>query len=382
MREPHVLLAPDKFKGSLDAPGVAGSLADGLRRAVPGLRVTSLPIADGGEGTVEALLHCGFQRRSTTVNGPTGDPVRAHYALRGGTAVVELAQASGLALLPAATRAPLTASSRGTGELIRAALDAGARRIVLGLGGSACTDGGTGMLSALGARFTDADGRTLPDGGGALAALVRADLSGLDPRLAGTGLVLATDVDSLLLGPGGAAALFGPQKGADGAGVARLEDGLARLVAVLSRAGVSGAGTAATLPGAGAAGGTGYAALACLGAEQRPGIDVVLDAADVDTVLRTTTLVITGEGSMDPQTLQGKAPMGVARRAGRHGVPVIAVCGRLELTAQQTTAAGFTACYPLTSLDPDPGRCVARAAPLLELLARRIADEHLAAPRR
>ncbi|QMU71360.1 glycerate kinase [Streptacidiphilus sp. P02-A3a] len=377
MTDHQVLLAPDKFKGSLDAPGVADRLSAGLRRVLPGLRVSSLPVADGGEGTVDALVHCGFRRHTATATGPTGRPVRARYALRDGTAVVELAQASGLALLPPGVRAPLLASSRGTGELIRAALDAGARGIVLGLGGSACTDGGTGLLSALGARFSDAEGRPLPDGGGALGALAHADLTGLDPRLADTELVLATDVGSPLLGDDGAAALFGPQKGADPAEVAQLEAGLARLVRVLTRAGVPGAGAAASLPGAGAAGGAGYGALACLGARRRPGIDVVLDAAGIDDRLREATLVVTGEGSLDAQSLHGKAPVGVARRAGRHGVPVVAVCGRLELTPEQVAAAGFTACYPLSALEADPRRSIAEAATLLESLGRRIAERHL-----
>lgn len=382
MTDHHVLLAPDKFKGSLDAPGVAQRLAAGLRRAAPGVRVSSLPVADGGEGTVDALVHCGFRRQVATVAGPTGQPVRADWALRGDTAVVELAQASGLALLPPAARAPLAASSRGTGELIRAALDAGARSVILGLGGSACTDGGTGLLSALGARFSDADGRPLADGGGALSALAHADLTGLDPRLGGTELVLATDVGSPLLGEDGAAALFGPQKGADTRDVARLGAGLTRLVRVLTLAGVPGAGTAATLPGAGAAGGAGYGALACLGAHRRPGIDVVLDAAGIDDRLRRATLVVTGEGSLDAQSLHGKAPVGVARRASRHGVPVIAVCGRLELTGEQASTAGFTACYPLSALEPDPRRSIAAAATLLESLGRRIAERHLLPARR
>jgi len=381
MTDHHVLIAPDKFKGSLDAPGVAERLAAGMRRVVPGLRVTSLPVADGGEGTVDALVHCGFRRRTATVGGPTGQPVRACYALRGDTAVVELAQASGLALLPPGVRAPLAASSRGTGELILAALDAGARSLVLGLGGSACTDGGTGMLSALGARFGDAEGRILADGGGALSALAHADLTGLDPRLADTELVLATDVGSPLLGDDGAAALFGPQKGADARDVARLEAGLTRLVRVLALAGVPGAGAAAALPGAGAAGGTGYGALACLGARRRPGIDVVLDAAGIDERLGEATLVVTGEGSLDAQSLHGKAPVGVARRARRHGVPVVAVCGRLELTREQTTAAGFAACYPLSALEPDPQRSSAAAAALLETLGGQIAERHLSPAR-
>ncbi|MEU0932895.1 MULTISPECIES: glycerate kinase [unclassified Embleya] len=377
MPPPHVLLAPDKFKGSLGAAAVARHLAAGLRRARPGLWVTVLPVADGGEGTVDALVHCGFRRRVVGVGGPTGRPVRACYAQRGSTAVVELAQSSGLALLPGHVPAPLTASSRGAGEVVRGALDTGARTIVLGLGGSACTDGGVGLLGALGARFTDADGRPVADGGAALRDLAHADLSGLDPRLAATEFVVATDVDAPLLGPGGAAALYGPQKGAGPEDVAVLEAGLGRLLEVLASTVGPPAGRIAAAPGAGAAGGTGFGALVALGARRRLGVDVVLDAVGIDQELRAATLVVTGEGAMDLQTLQGKAPLGVARRARRHGVPVVAVCGRLDLTRDQLAAAGFRAGYPLSSLEPDPERSIAAAAPLLEALGQLIVREHL-----
>ncbi|MYS86217.1 glycerate kinase [Embleya scabrispora] len=375
---PHVLLAPDKFKGSLGAAEVARHLAAGLRRARPGLSVTGLPVADGGEGTVDALVHSGgFRRRVVTVGGPTGRAVRASFAQRGTTAVVELAQSSGLGRLPDGIPAPLTASSRGAGEVVRKALDTGARTIVLGLGGSACTDGGVGLLGALGARFTDAGGRVIPDGGAALRGLADADLSGLDARLAGTEFLLATDVDAPLLGPGGAAAAYGPQKGAGPEDVAVLEAGLSRLVEILVPAVGPDAARVASLPGAGAAGGSGFGALACLGARRRLGVDVVLDAVGIEQELRAATLVVTGEGSLDLQTLQGKAPLGVARRARLHGVPVIAVCGRLTLTREQVAAAGFRAAYTLGSLEPDRERSIAAAAPLLRTMGRLIAREHL-----
>ncbi|WP_331773589.1 glycerate kinase (plasmid) [Embleya sp. NBC_00888] len=377
MPAPHVLLAPDKFKGSLGAAEVVRHLAAGLRRARPGLSVTGLPVADGGEGTVDALVHGGFGRRVVTVGGPTGRAVRACYAQRGSTAVVELAQSSGLGLLPGHIPAPLTASSRGAGEVVRKALDTGARTVVLGLGGSACTDGGAGLLGALGARFTDADGQAIPDGGAALRGLADVDLSGLDPRLAATEFVLATDVDAPLSGPGGAAAMYGPQKGAGPKDVAVLEAGLARLFEVLTRTAGPRVARLAVLPGAGAAGGTGFGALVGLGARCRPGVDVVLDAVRIDRELRAANLVVTGEGSLDRQTLQGKAPLGVARRAGLHGVPVIAVCGRLSLTRDQLAAAGFRAGYTLAGLEPDPERSIAAAAPLLRAMGRLIANEHL-----
>ncbi|MCD0481403.1 glycerate kinase [Streptacidiphilus sp. ASG 303] len=374
-RPPHVLLAPDKFKGSLTAPEAARHLAAGLRRADPGTAVTELPVADGGDGTVDAAVAAGFRRREALVAGPLGAPVRAAFAVRGDTAVVEMAEASGLRRLPGGRPEPLRAGTRGTGELLRAALDAGARRIVLGVGGSASTDGGAGMLAALGARLLDDRDRPLPPGGGALPDLARVDLSGLDPRLAWTDLVLASDVDNPLLGEKGAAAVYAPQKGAGHAEVARLESGLARLAeAVGAAVGPSAAG-AADLPGAGAAGGTGYAALAALGAVHRPGIATLLEVLGFDRALEEATLVVTGEGSLDAQTLHGKAPLGVAAAADRRGVPVVAVCGRCTLTGAQLEAAGFLRVYALTALQPDPARSMEDAGPLLELVGEALARD-------
>ncbi|KAB2369593.1 glycerate kinase, partial [Actinomadura montaniterrae] len=258
-----MLIAPDKFKGSLTAAEVAGHVAAGLARAVPHVPLVPLPVADGGDGTVEAAVACGFTEVRTEVSGPTGRPVAASYAVRDGTAVVELAEASGLRRLPGGTPAPLEASSRGTGELIAAAIERGATRIVLGLGGSACTDGGTGMAAALGARFLDAAGEPLPPGGGALRSLASIDPGGLPSRLRGVTVVVASDVDNRLLGPDGAAAVFAPQKGASAADVRALERGLARLDETARR---DLGAYAADRPGAGAAGGTGFGAMAFLGA--------------------------------------------------------------------------------------------------------------------
>ncbi|MFC4511734.1 glycerate kinase [Streptomyces ehimensis] len=372
MAEPtRVLIAADKFKGSLTAVEVARHVAAGLRRAAPGVVPVALPVADGGDGTVAAALAAGYRRREATVTGPSGRPVTAAYALSGdgGTAVVEMAEASGLRLLPPGRLAPLTATTYGTGELVRAALDAGARTVVLGVGGSATTDGGAGMLAALGARFLDADGRPLGPGGGALAALDRADLSGLDPRLAATRIVLAGDVDNPLTGPRGAAAVYGPQKGASAADVAALDAALARYAWLLD------GGRHADAPGAGAAGGLGYGALAGLGAAFRPGIEVMLDVLGFRAAVAEADLVITGEGSLDEQTLHGKAPVGVARAAG--GTAVVAVCGRLSLDAATLAGVGIQRAYALTELEPDLERCVAHAGPLLERLAARIARDYL-----
>ncbi len=370
MRVPaRVVVAPDKFKGSLTAAEVVAAVAAGLPA---GTEVVQLPVADGGEGTTAAAVAAGAVTRMVSVTGPTGTPTTAVLAVLGDTAVVELAAASGLAVLPGGRPAPRSAGSAGTGDLVRAALDAGCARVVLGVGGSACTDGGAGLLTALGARLTDAAGAALAPGGAALAGLARVDLTGLDPRLAGTEVVLATDVDNPLLGPTGAAPVYGPQKGATTDDVAALEAGLARWVQVL--AGVLGPSVydLAAAPGAGAAGGVGFGALAVLGATRRPGIDVVLDLVGFDAALAGADLVVTGEGSLDAQTLHGKAPAGVSARARAAGVPVVAVAGRCLLDPDQVRAAGFAAVHALTDLEPDTTRCMTDAAPLLRRLAAQL----------
>ncbi|MET9415715.1 glycerate kinase [Streptomyces klenkii] len=371
----RVLIAADKFKGSLTAVEVARHVAAGLRRGADAagrpLDVAALPVADGGDGTVDAAVAAGFARREVRVTGPVGAPVTAAYALRGGTAVVEMAEASGLRRLPGGVPAPLTATTYGTGELLRAALDAGARTLVLGIGGSATTDGGAGMLSALGARLLDASGAPVRPGGAALAGLATAGLSGLDPRLRAVELVLASDVDNPLTGPAGAAAVYGPQKGAGPDDVALLDAALAHYAAVLDGGALAGAA------GAGAAGGLGYGALAGLGAVFRPGIEVMLDVLGFAGALDGTDLVITGEGSLDAQTLRGKAPAGVAAAARARGVPVVAVCGRLSLETSALQGAGIGRAYALTDLEPDTERCMALAGPLLERLAERIAGDCL-----
>ncbi|MEU3752319.1 glycerate kinase [Streptomyces olivoreticuli] len=373
----RVLIAADKFKGSLTAVEVAGHLAAGLRRAAPGVDVRALPVADGGDGTVDAAVAAGFERRTERVTGPLGEPVTAAYALRGDTAVVEMAEASGLRHLPRGTYAPLTAGTHGTGELLRAALDAGARTVVLGVGGSATTDGGAGMLTALGARFTDAHGASLAPGGGALARLAAADLTGLDPRLARTRVVLACDVDNPLTGPKGAAVVYGPQKGASPDDVAALDAALDHYARVLEAAAGPGAADCARAPGAGAAGGMGYGALVGLDAVFRPGIDVMLDVLGFAAALDRADLVITGEGSLDAQTLHGKAPVGVAAAARRRGVPVVAVCGVLSLDEAALRGVGISRAYALASLERDRERCMAEAGLLLERLAERVAADFL-----
>ncbi|WP_445403099.1 glycerate kinase [Streptomyces sp. LE64] len=369
-----MLVAADKFKGSLTAVEVADRVTAGLRRTVPDLEVRALPVADGGDGTVAAALAAGFAPRDVRVRGPLGDAVTTRFALRDDTAVVEMAGASGLQRLPVGVFAARTATSHGTGELLRAALDAGARTIVFGIGGSATTDGGAGMLSALGARFLDAAGEPVGPGGGGLLDLAAVDLSGLDPRFAEVDLVLAGDVDNPLTGPRGAAAVYGPQKGADAADVTALDTALSRFAALMERAtGVR----AAERAGAGAAGGVGYGALVALGARFRPGIEVMLEVLGFAAALEGATLVVTGEGSLDGQTLHGKAPVGVAAAARAAGVEVVAVCGRLALSAGELERAGIRRAYALAELEPDPARSMAQAGPLLERLAARLAEDRL-----
>ncbi|MFG2436100.1 glycerate kinase [Streptomyces sp. NPDC048508] len=376
-RTPRVLIAADKFKGSLTAVQVAERVMAGLRRAVPGIEVESLPVADGGDGTVDAAVAAGFERREVRVAGPLGDEVTAAYALRGDTAVVEMAEASGLQRLPEGVFAPLTASTYGSGELLRAALDAGARTIVFGVGGSATTDGGAGMLAALGARFLAADGTPVAPGGAALRDVDSADLSGLDERLASVDLVLASDVDNPLTGPKGAPAVYGPQKGASPHDVATLDAALAHFATVLEKAIGPKAAEYAAAPGAGAAGGIGYGALV-LGARFRAGIEVMLDVLGFAPALERATLVITGEGSLDEQTLHGKAPAGVAAAARAEGKDVVAVCGRLALRPEALGTAGIRRAYPLTEVEPDIAKCIADAGPILERVAENIGRDFLA----
>lgn len=387
-----VVVAPDSFKGSLSAPDAAAAIAAGIIDAAgPDVEVRRRPVADGGEGTVEAVLAAGWTPVEVRVSGPIGEPVDARFALSplgpaaharaGGdgtdsaqrpTAVVELATAAGLGLLPGGRPDPLHASTSGVGELVRAALDAGARRLVLGLGGSATTDGGTGMAAALGVRFLDAAGVPLPPGGAPLADLARVDVSGLDPRLRDAEVVVACDVDNPLTGPSGAAHVYGPQKGATPADVEVLDAALRRLAQVLRRD--VGADVDA-VPGAGAAGGVGAAALAFLGARLAPGIDLLLDLTGFDAALAGADLVVTGEGSLDSQSLSGKAPVGVARRANARGLPVVVLAGRVDLdaaTRHRLGALGVTATYALLDLQPDPDLAQRDAGRLLRTLAAQV----------
>lgn len=342
-----IVIAPDSFKESLSAPQVAEAIAAGWADIYPQAELCLRPMADGGEGTVDAVLAAtGGERRECEVSGPMGTPVLAHWGwLENATAVIEMAAASGLHWVAREQRDATVASSRGTGELIRAALDAGAQRIILGLGGSATNDGGAGLLQALGVRFLDAAGRDLAPGGAALAQLDQIDLTGLDPRLLNVQVEVAADVDNPLCGEKGASAVFGPQKGATPAQVAQLDAALSRLAWVVS--GTLGEDFS-QFPGVGAAGGLGFAAKAFLRARFRPGIELVAELSELADALRGADLVITGEGRLDEQSLHGKTPVGVARQAQAAGVPVVALAGSLGEGYEQLYAVGIDAAFSLT----------------------------------
>ena len=367
-RAPQVLVCFDKFRGSVSAGAAGAALVAGLVRAAPEVRATAVPIADGGEGTVDAFVGAGYARHSVVVTGPLGKPVTADLAVHDGVAVVELAQASGLALL-GEHRDPMRASTSGTGELIRRVLDLGCRRIVIAVGGSASTDGGAGLLVALGARLLDAKGAPVAPGGAGLAQLARIDLSRLDPRLHDVDVVLASDVDNPLLGADGAAAVFGPQKGATPSQTAELDAALARFADALDAATGT---TVRDAGGAGAAGGVGYGVLAGLGARRVGGADFVLDQLGVDEYLQTATLVVTGEGRFDEQSLRGKAPARVLDRAARHGVPAIVVAGDIAVAGDELRRHGVTARYSLVERAGSVARAMREAGPLLEEIGAEI----------
>ncbi|MGY4768853.1 glycerate kinase [Kribbella sp. CWNU-51] len=414
MPAPRVVVASDKFKGTLTSAEVAAAVDAGVRRVRPDATVVAIPVADGGDGTLAAAVAAGFQLVPVTASGPTGEPVRTAYARRpaspdrgapperislrvsgspvahhgrtqgsrryplergfggdaarggssgrGDVAVVELADVSGLVRLPGGRPAPMTATSYGTGQLIAAAIDAGCRKVILGIGGSASTDGGAGLVHAL-------------------TGTESLDLPALRQRLRGVEIVVACDVDNPLTGPKGAAAVYGPQKGATPEQVADLDAALTRWADLVARE------TGRDLrdaPGAGAAGGVGFAALALLDADLRPGIELVLDLVGFHEQLVGADLVITGEGALDEQTLHGKAVAGIAAAAARApgsagapGIPVVAVCGVNRLDDEQLRGAGVVAAYALTDLEPDVRRCIAEPAPLLERVGEWIAREHL-----
>lgn len=364
MRDLHILLAPDSFKGSLSSLQAAKCMEKGIRKVFSSAIIQTVPIADGGEGTVEALVSASKGiYKTNTVTGPLGRPVKAVWGrLPDGTAVIESAAASGLPLVKPEERNPLAATTYGTGELIRAALDEGCRRIVLGIGGSATTDGGAGMAQALGVSLRDAQGREIGFGGGTLSSAVALDAAGLDPRLRETEIVAACDVRNPLVGKNGAAAVYGPQKGATAEQVELLDRGLRHLAQLTERTlGAAYGGR----PGAGAGGGLGFGLMAFCGARMRPGIDLVLDTAGFDRMLDSSDLVLTGEGNLDAQSAYGKAVAGVAARAGRRGIPVLAVAGGLGEDLEPLYNLGLSAAVSIVPRAMPLEQALGRAAPLL-----------------
>ncbi|MCC7412573.1 MAG: glycerate kinase [Gammaproteobacteria bacterium] len=369
-----IVIAPDSFKECLTALEVAQAIEAGVRRIDRRARCIKVPMADGGEGTVQSLIDAtGGRLVKKRVRGPLGAPVRAGYGLLGdgATAVIEMAQASGLPLVPRAERDPMRASTWGTGELMRDALDRGVRTIIVGIGGSATSDAGAGMAAALGVRFRDRRGRVLrePPAGGMLDRIAAIDLDGLDPRLRRVRVLVACDVDNPLVGPRGAAAVYGPQKGASAAQVRRLDANLTRFgrliesalgVPVLQRA------------GAGAAGGLGAGLLAFAGARLRSGVGLVIEAVDLAGRMRGADLVMTGEGRVDFQTAFGKTPAGVARVARRLRIPVIAIGGSLADDAAGVFAHGIDGLEAAVVRPMDLDAAMAAAPALIADAAERV----------
>ena len=367
-----VIAAMDSYKGCCSALAAGEAVLRGVLRADGTARVENIPVSDGGEGMVDALVHGGRGRKVVAeVAGPLGEPVRAEYAvLDGGTAVIEMSAASGLTLVPEEKRDPLRATTYGTGELIRAALDAGCRDLLIGIGGSATNDGGEGMARALGARFLDADGHELPPGGAALERLERIDVRALDARLEECRVRVASDVRNPLCGERGASAVYGPQKGATPAMVARLDRALARYAQVLrEQLGED----VAERPGAGAAGGLGAGLYAFTHAEFQPGIDAVLDLLGFAGRVRDAALVFTGEGRTDGQTLFGKVPAGVARWTKSEGkIPVVVLSGAIAPGAEALYDGGVDGLFAIADGPISLSESQARAEALIERAAEAI----------
>jgi glycerate kinase len=350
-----IVIAPQTFKGSISALAVARAMDEGVRRVVPDAEAVLVPVADGGDGTLETMVEgSGGEIKVSEVTGPLGERVAASWGAMGDgtTAVIEMARTSGLALVPVEKRDPLTATTYGLGEAIRHALDAGFRRFIIGIGGSATNDAGAGMAQALGVRLLDGDGRELPCGGAALSGLQSIDPSGQDTRVRESRFLVACDVNNPLTGPEGASVIYGPQKGATPDMVERLDAALGQFAEVALRD----LGTDVNdVPGAGAAGGLGGGLIAFLGAELGTGVDIVLEVVGLDRHLEGADLVITGEGCLDHQTVYNKAPIGVASLAKARGIPVVAISGSLgeryrEVHHHGIEAAAAITCYPM-SLD-------------------------------
>ncbi|MEC1650276.1 glycerate kinase [Bacillus vallismortis] len=368
-----IIIAPDSFKESLSALEAADAIERGFKSVFPNADYRKLPMADGGEGTVQSLVDgTNGWIKEQVVTGPLGEPVEAFFGMMGDgkTAVIEMAAASGLHLVPVERRNPLVTTTRGTGELMAAALDAGAEHLIIGIGGSATNDGGAGMIQALGGRLLDESGREIGPGGGALSQLASLDISELDPRFENVKLEVACDVDNPLTGPKGAAAVFGPQKGATEDMVDVLDQNLAHFADVAEKA----LGTASReIKGAGAAGGLGWSLLAFLDADLKRGIDIVLEAVDFEDEVQDADLVITGEGRIDSQTIYGKTPIGVAKAAKSYDVPVIGIAGSVSRDSDAVYQHGIDALFSIVPGAVPLEDAFEHAAEYMERTARDIA---------
>ncbi|WP_026695874.1 glycerate kinase [Peribacillus kribbensis] len=342
-----IVIAPDSFKESLSALEAADSIERGFKKVMPYAEYVKVPMADGGEGTVQSLVDAtGGEIIYKTVTGPLGEPADAFFGLLGNkkSAVIEMAAASGLHLVPLEKRNPLLTTTRGTGELIAAALDHGVNHIIIGIGGSATNDGGAGMAKALGARLLDEEGIDIGEGGGSLSRLASIDLSGFDPRLESIEIEVACDVDSPLTGAKGASAIFGPQKGADAGMIAELDRNLSHYAAIIKR---DLGKNILEVPGSGAAGGLGGGLLAFLPAELKRGVNIVMEAVRLSQIVEGADLVITGEGRIDGQTIFGKTPIGVAKTAKQFGVPVIGIAGTVSSDSDIVHDHGIDAVFSI-----------------------------------
>ena len=366
-----IVIAPDSFKGSLTALEVADAIKAGIQRVMPEAEIDEVPMADGGEGTVQALVDAtGGQIITQEVCDPLGNRIQADFGVLGDgkTAVIEMAAASGLPLVPEDKRNPMLTTTYGTGELIRAALDRGCRKLIVGIGGSATVDGGAGMGQALGARLLDKDGNEIPHGGGGLEHLDRIDVSQLDSRIAETTTVVACDVDNPLVGPRGGPEVYGPQKGATPEMVRKLDKYLDRYADIIKR---DLGADVKEVPGAGAAGGLGAGLMAFLNAELKSGIDIVIDASGLEQHLKGADLVITGEGQIDSQTIYGKTPIGVAKAAKKLGIPVIGIGGGISDDASVVYENGIDALMSIISYPMPLAVAMERAHDLLADTAER-----------
>lgn len=367
-----IVIAPDSFKGSLNAVSVARAMETGVHKVDAGIRTQLIPMADGGEGTVEAIITAlGGEIVPLKATGPLGNRIDSYYGILPDrtTAVIELAAASGLSLVSVGERNPSLTTSYGFGELIRQALDAGARKLILGIGGSATNDGGAGMIRALGAKLCDKDGKEIGQGGGCLAEISQIDIAGLDDRLSHTEILVACDVTNTLCGPQGASAVYGPQKGATPQMITQLDRNLYRFSKCINK---STGRQVREVPGAGAAGGVGAALIGLLNTNLLPGAQIIMDMIDMDRMLDGADLVLTGEGRTDKQTQYGKVPMAIALEAVKHHVPVVCLSGEITEDAESLYKFGFSGIYSIIEGPISLEEAMLNTKPLLERASERI----------